>query len=121
MARIDDVLYVDDTAKRCSAAELISFLSRGSLGSNPIQKRMLPSPFSIGNTPNTSPLATPTFCSSPPIAGSPGRVHMPIHNNGLKRVPNHKVEIPMPDLEKLWSYAGNLSARRITGDAPERD
>ncbi|KAK1377370.1 Rop guanine nucleotide exchange factor 1 [Heracleum sosnowskyi] len=120
LARIDDVLYVDDTAKRCSTEELMSFISRGSLDSNPIQKQILPGPFSIGNTPYTSPSGTPTFCSSPPIAGSPGRVHMPIHNNGLKRVTDHKLEIPMPVLEKLWSYAGNLSGRRITGVAPER-
>ncbi|KAL8109719.1 rop guanine nucleotide exchange factor 1-like [Apium graveolens] len=120
MARIDDVLYVDETAKICSAAELMSFLSRESLV-NAVQKLMLPSPFSIGNTPYTSPFTTPTNCSSPPIAGSPGRVRMPVHNIGFKNVPNHKVEIPIPDLEKLWSIAGNLSARRITGDAPERD
>ncbi|KAL1833297.1 hypothetical protein ACET3Z_002948 [Daucus carota] len=121
MARIDDVLYIDDAAKRCPTSELMSFFNRGSLGSKPIQKRMLPSPFSIRHTPYTSPFATPTFCSSPPITSSPGRVHAPIQNNGIKGMPNHKVEIPLPDLEKLWSYAGNLSARRISGDAPERD
>lgn len=121
MARIDDVLYVDDAAKRCAAAESMPFFSRGGLAGLPIQKRMSPSPFSIQHTPYTSPFASP-FCSSPPITRSPGRVPTPIHMNGLKGVTSHKLEIPMPaDLEKLWSYAGNLSARRISGDAPERD
>lgn len=66
MARIDDVLYVDDTAKRCSTAEL---------------------------------------------------VQIPIHGNGLKHVPNHKVKISMPDLEKLLSYVENLSGRSKIGRA----
>lgn len=122
MARIDDVLYVDDSANRCSAAESMAIFSRGNLAGHPIQKRMLPSPFSIQHTPYASPFATPTFCSSPPISGSPGRVPKPIHSNGLKGVPSHKLEIPMPaDLDKLWSYAGNLSARRISEDGPEID
>ena len=106
MARIDDVLYVDDSANRCSAAESMSIFSRGNLAGQPIQKRILPSPFSIQHTPYTSPFATPTFCSSPPIS------------NGLKGLPS----MPMPaDLDKLWSYAGNLSARRISEDGPEID
>ncbi|KAK1360545.1 Rop guanine nucleotide exchange factor 1 [Heracleum sosnowskyi] len=122
MARIDDVLYVDDSANRCSAAESVSIFSRGNLAGHPIQKRMLPSPFSIQHTPYASPFATPTFCSSPPISGSPGRVPKPIHSNGLKGVPSNKLEIPMPaDLDKLWSYAGSLSARRISEDGPEID
>ncbi|RVW48223.1 hypothetical protein CK203_069500 [Vitis vinifera] len=25
------------------------------------------------------------------------------------------------DFEKMWSYTGNLSARKVSGDAPERD
>lgn len=104
MARIDDVLYVDDTAKRLSS------------DSNPIQKQV----FSIGDMLYSSPFATPTFCSSPPIPGSPCRVQMPIQSNGLKHVPDQKVNISMPDLEKILSYVENLSGRRITGDAPER-
>lgn len=122
MARIDDVLYVDDAAKRCAAEESVSFFSRGGLGGLPIQKRILPSPFSVQHTPYTSPFATPTFCSSPPIINSPGREPTPLQTNVLKVLPGHKLEIPMPaDLEKLWSYAGNLSGRKVSGDAPERD
>ncbi|KAA8535953.1 hypothetical protein F0562_028431 [Nyssa sinensis] len=117
MARIDDVLYVDDAIKRCAAAESASFFSRGGLGGLPIQKRMSPSPFSIQHTPYTSPFATPIFCSSPPIAGSPCRAP-PLNKNSL----NQKMEKPIPaDLERMWSYAGKLSARKVSGDAPERD
>ncbi|RVW48392.1 Rop guanine nucleotide exchange factor 1 [Vitis vinifera] len=47
MARIDDVLYVDDAVKRCAAAESMALFGRGGLGGLPIQKRMSPSPFSI--------------------------------------------------------------------------
>lgn len=94
MARIDDVLYADDAAKRSTAAESASLFSRGVSGGLPIQKRMSPSPFSIQHTPRASPFATPTFCSSPPV---------------------------ITEMDKLWSYAGNLSTRRSSGDAPGRD
>ncbi|GAA0142026.1 guanyl-nucleotide exchange factor [Lithospermum erythrorhizon] len=111
MARIDDVLFVDDATKQCVAAESVSIFNRGGLGGLPVQKRMSPSPFSVRHTPYASPFATP-FCSSPPLSGSP-----------RKGVQSHKPENLMPvDLDKLWSsYAGNLSSRRISGDAPERD
>lgn len=124
VARIDDVLYVDDATKRSAASESVSLFGRGGLGGLPIQKRMSPSPFSINHTPYTSPFATPTFCSSPSMIGSPGRgrVPSPLNMNDLKGSLNRKLEIPMPaDLEKLWSYAGNLSARRTTRDVQERD
>ncbi|KAF2322666.1 hypothetical protein GH714_027731 [Hevea brasiliensis] len=64
MARIDDVLFVDDATKRCAAAESMSLFNRSGLGGLPIQKRMSPSPFSIRHSPFASPFATPTFCSS---------------------------------------------------------
>ncbi|KAA8546145.1 hypothetical protein F0562_020961 [Nyssa sinensis] len=117
MARIDDVLYVDDAIKRCAAAESVSIFSRGGLGGLPIQKRMSPSTFSVQHTPYTSPFATPTLCSSPPKAGSPCKDSQ-LNKNSI----NHKLEKPIPaDLERVWSYAGNLGARKISGDAPERD
>lgn len=122
IARIDDVLYVDDATKRCAAAESVSIFSRGG-GFNglPIQKKMSPSPFSIQHTPYTSPFATPTFCSSPPLPSSPRSV-TPLNKSGLTRVQNHKSDKVVPaDLDKLWSYAGNLGSRRVPGDAPERD
>ncbi|CAK9153930.1 unnamed protein product [Ilex paraguariensis] len=117
MARIDDVLYVDDASKCCAAAESMSLFSRGGLGGLPIQKRMSPSPFSIQHTPYASPFATPTFCSSPPMVASPGRVPSPLYKNGAKGTP----KVMPADLEKFWSYAGNLSSRKVSGDAPERD
>lgn len=121
MARIDDVLYVDDATKRCAAAESLSLFSRGGL-SVPIQKRMSPSPFSIQHTPYASPFATPTFCSSTPVNGSPGRAPTSMRRSGLKEAPERKLEKPCPvEFERVWSYTGNLSSRRVPGDAPERD
>ncbi|KAL3383216.1 hypothetical protein AABB24_002623 [Solanum stoloniferum] len=120
MARIDDVLFVDDATKRCAAAENISLFNRGGLGGLPVQKRMSPSPFSIQHSPFTSPFATPTFCLSP-LIGSPGKIASP-SKAGSKVLPTAKLEKVTPtDLDKLWSYAGNLSARRPSKDAPERD
>ncbi|KAL6217987.1 PREDICTED: rop guanine nucleotide exchange factor 1 [Fragaria vesca subsp. vesca] len=122
MARIDDVLFVDDATKRCAAAESVSLFSRGGLGGVPIQKRMSPSPFSIQQTPYASPLATPTFCSSTPVIGSPGRTPLCVKRNIVKDAPDMKPEkLNAAEFEKVWSYAGNLSSRRSTGDAPERD
>ncbi|GAY46089.1 hypothetical protein CUMW_094290 [Citrus unshiu] len=122
MARIDDVLFVDDATKRCAAAESISLFSRGGLSGLPIQKRMSPSPFSIQHTPYASPFGTPTFCSSTPVGGSPGRVPTAQKRSSLKDAPDWKLEKPCPaEFERVWSYAGNLSSRRVSGDAPERD
>ncbi|XP_022970975.1 rop guanine nucleotide exchange factor 1-like [Cucurbita maxima] len=125
MARIDDVLYVDDAIKQCVKAESISLFNRG-LGGLPIQKRMSPSPFSIHHSPFASPFGTPTFCSSTPIEGSPERLSTSptVKRSKVKETP----DVLRPDKhsqaagnEKIWSYAGNLSGRRISGVTPERD
>ncbi|CAI9782028.1 unnamed protein product [Fraxinus pennsylvanica] len=123
MARIDDVLYVDDATKRCVAAEALSIFNRGGLNGLPIQKKMSPSPFSIQHTPYTSPFATPTFCSSPPLASSQRRSVSPLHKKSEKAAaPSHQFDqVVQTEWDKVWSYAGNLSARRVSRDAPERD
>lgn len=122
MARIDDVLYVDDAVKRCAAAESVSIFSRSGLSGLPIQKRISPSPFSVQHTPYASPFATPTFCSSTPVIGSPKRLPASLMKDCLKETPDFNLERPnASDFEKVWSYAGNLSSRRVSGDAPERD
>ncbi|GLT42983.1 hypothetical protein SLA2020_169600 [Shorea laevis] len=119
MARIDDVLYVDDAIKRCAAAESISLFSRGGLSGLPIQKRISPSPFSIQHTPYASPFATPTFCSSTPLTGSPRRAPCSLKRHNPKEEPEWKFEKSFPaDSERVWS--GNVSAR-TSRDAPERD
>lgn len=121
MARIDDVLYVDDTIKQCAAADSILF-SRGGFSGLPIQKRMSPSPFSIQRTPYASPFATPTFCSSSPLSGSPcspRRTHTVKRNAKGKDSKTEK--LPSSDFEKVWSYTGSLSVRRVSGEAPERN
>ncbi|GMJ12678.1 ROP (rho of plants) guanine nucleotide exchange factor 1 [Hibiscus trionum] len=122
MARIDDVLYVDDAVKDCAAAESISLFSRSGLSGRLIQRRMSPSPFSIQHTPYASPFATPTFCSSTPITGSPGRAASSLKRNGIKEEPGWKHEKPCAaEFEKVRSYTGDLSARRVSENAPERD
>lgn len=117
IARIDDVIYVDDTTKRCAAVESMPLFSRGGLGCLPIQRRMSPSPFSIKHTPYGSPFATPSFCSSP-ISGRPGRTPSSTNRKNHKK---HDKKPAAAESEKVWSYAGNISARRASGDAPERD
>ncbi|KAL8228909.1 hypothetical protein R6Q57_013809 [Mikania cordata] len=96
MARIDDVIFVDDATKRCVATESLSVFNRESLHSLPVQKRMSPSPFSLQNSPYSSPFATPTFCSSPPVPG-----HIKV------------TDVDMPS----WTYA----AGKVPVNAPERD
>lgn len=124
MARIDDVLYVDDAIKRCVKAESISLFNRG-LGGLPIQKRMSPSPFSIHQSPFASPFATPTFCSSTPVGGSPGRLSPPptVKRSNTKKETAvlSKDKQSQSEKDKIWSYAGNLSGRRVSGVTPERD
>ncbi|GER50214.1 Rop guanine nucleotide exchange factor [Striga asiatica] len=122
IARIDDVVYVDDATRQCAVTEALSILNRGG-GFNglPVQKKMSPSPFSIQHTPYVSPFATP-LCSSPPLPSSPRTTVTPLDMSS--RALNHKYDKVVPaDLDKLWLYAGNLNlgSRRVTGDAPERD
>ncbi|KAE9593422.1 hypothetical protein Lal_00029358 [Lupinus albus] len=125
IARIDDVLYVDDTIKQCAAADSIPLFIRGGFGGMPIQKRMSPSSFSIQHTPYASPSATPSFCSSSPVTGSPCSPQRTtaVKRNGRKESTDSKSEklAISTDFERTWSFTGNLSARRVSGDAPERD
>ncbi|CAI0407895.1 unnamed protein product [Linum tenue] len=122
MARIDDVVFVDDATKQCVAEEAAaaSVFNRGGLGGLPIQKRMSPSPFSIQHSPFASPFATPTFCSSTPLGGSPERQLQVLNRSNPE---DRKLGKPFPlEYDKIWTYTGNLSARRVSsGDAPERD
>ncbi|KAJ6765842.1 ROP GUANINE NUCLEOTIDE EXCHANGE FACTOR 1 [Salix purpurea] len=122
MARIDDVLFVDDATRQCAAAESISLFNRGGLGGHPIQKRMSPSPFSIKQSPFASPYGTPTYCASTPVSGSPARVPPSQKRGNPKEESIQKFEKPLPaDFERVWSYAGSISSRVVSGDAPERD
>ncbi|KAJ8498898.1 hypothetical protein OPV22_009450 [Ensete ventricosum] len=122
LARIDDLIFVDDATKKCAAAEAVSIFNRGGMGGLPVQKRMSPSPFSIQHSPYASPFATPTFCTSTPITGSPGRLQTSLSKRSIQFQQEGKMaKIISSDLEKLWTYTGNLSARKDAGDAPERD
>ncbi|XP_023751274.1 rop guanine nucleotide exchange factor 1 [Lactuca sativa] len=114
-ARIDDVIFVDDTTKQSLTSKSLSTFNRGGLGGRPIQKRMSPSPFSINHTPYSSPFATPTFSTSPTLIRSPTRAPTPINNNNTDTC---KLEVPKPrDLEKLWTFAQNVNSESVT----ERD
>ena len=81
IARIDDLLYVDDATKNCNALGSVSFFNRGGLGGLPVQMQISPSPFSVQCTPYTSPFATPSFCLCPLVSGSPGRAVSPLLKN----------------------------------------
>ncbi|XP_011045480.1 PREDICTED: rop guanine nucleotide exchange factor 1 [Populus euphratica] len=109
MARIDDVIYVDDAIKQCAVAESMSLFNRGGLAGLPIQKRMSPSPFSIQQSPFASPFATPTYCASTPVSGSPERVPSSLKRGKPKEAPDRKLEKPVSsDFETVWTYPGNL-------------
>ncbi|XP_010436938.1 PREDICTED: rop guanine nucleotide exchange factor 1-like [Camelina sativa] len=99
-ARIDDVLYVDDATRRSiSATE-----APQSLFSN-AQKG-----FSVQSSPYGSPFATPSLS----VASRSPRRAPPLYT--VKREKG-----VLGETEKAWSYAGNLSSRRVTGVTPERD
>ncbi|KAG6474595.1 hypothetical protein ZIOFF_068533 [Zingiber officinale] len=120
MARIDDLIFVDDAPKKCSTAEAVSIFNRGGSGL-PVQKKILPSPFSIQNTPRTSPFAAPTHCSTS-VSGSPGRLQASLSKRNILHQPEAKSgKINSGHLEKVWSFTGNVSARKDAEDAPERD
>ncbi|KAL8158841.1 hypothetical protein V2J09_000378 [Rumex salicifolius] len=108
MARIDDLLFVDDATKQqASCAESKSVLSRGGFGSLPIQKRM---------SPYASPFATPNLCFSP-VSGSQSL----IMSSNRRISDDLKLEKLDPfEFERIWSHPGNLCAAKA-GDVPERD
>lgn len=120
MARIDDVIFVDDATKKCAAAEAISVFNRQGLGGIPLRNRFFASPFSIRNTPYASPFATPTFSSSTP-SGSPLRIASSLSNVSLLDRQGGKLEKSSSgDTAKTWSYTKSLSARKDS-DVHERD
>ncbi|KAH7669121.1 PRONE domain-containing protein [Dioscorea alata] len=122
IARIDDLIYVDDATRKTAATDSVSLFNPGRLGGLPIQKRISPSPFSIHNSPYASPFATPTYCSSTPVIHSPGRTQSSRSKGGLLGQKDGKFgKLAAGDIERVWSYTGNLSARKDAGDAPERD
>uniref|UniRef100_A0A1J3C8V6 Rop guanine nucleotide exchange factor 1 n=1 Tax=Noccaea caerulescens TaxID=107243 RepID=A0A1J3C8V6_NOCCA len=104
-ARIDDVLYVDDAMRRSVSATVTESLSLFSIsGAN------APKPFSVQGSPYASPFATPSLS----VASRSPRRAPPLYN--VKREKG-----AFGESEKGWSYAGNLSSRRVTGVTPERD
>uniref|UniRef100_A0A7N0U5P2 PRONE domain-containing protein n=1 Tax=Kalanchoe fedtschenkoi TaxID=63787 RepID=A0A7N0U5P2_KALFE len=104
-ARLDDVLYADNATKQYADLKPTPEFSRGILGSLPVQKRISPSPFSIQHTPYGSPFATPTFCSSTLVSGSPAKT---CSAAGLTKAVDMIIKKPSPpEFEKAWSLAEN--------------
>ncbi|KAK9216915.1 hypothetical protein WN944_008927 [Citrus x changshan-huyou] len=83
MARIDDLLYVDDATKQRAAAETASLYDQTRFnGTIPKQKRILPSPFSLQRSSSTSPFRIPSFYS---LVRSPrGRAHSLLDQSDLR-------------------------------------
>ncbi|KAL3825665.1 hypothetical protein ACJIZ3_021694 [Penstemon smallii] len=103
IARIDDVLYVDDAIKHNAAAEAMSIFNRaGGFKGLFIQKKMVSNPFSTQHTPCTSPIATP-ICSSPPLPNSPKKSISPLNKSFD--------EVMLAGLDKLLSYASNFQSK----------
>ncbi|GAB2267801.1 Rop guanine nucleotide exchange factor 1 [Dionaea muscipula] len=126
MARIDDLLFADDSTKISASVDLKSLFSRGGGFRNlPAQKRISPSPFSVQQTPYTSPFATPSYCFSPASSGSPGRCRRPCLSSSRTNIRGAAEELKLEkqnagEFERIWSHPGNLSSRK-TGVPPERD
>ncbi|KAG2692868.1 hypothetical protein I3760_08G072100 [Carya illinoinensis] len=86
MARIDDLLYVDDATKQRAAAAAVSANSTSLYDQErfgcalPRQKRMSQSPFSIQHLPSASPFTIPAFQSSQIDESPGGRTHHAVKN-----------------------------------------
>ncbi|KAL5557783.1 hypothetical protein UlMin_033994 [Ulmus minor] len=93
MARIDDLLYVDDATKRRAAVDSMCLCKYGRFGSSlPKQKRILPSPFSVQHS-STSKLKSPAFYSNDQASGSSSEsTHDSIKKSRLCDALNEKLE-----------------------------
>lgn len=68
MARIDDILYIDEATRLCAAAESISiFSNRGLTGDFKLQKQAPPGPVSIQLNSYAPLIRKPAFCSGAPL------------------------------------------------------
>lgn len=83
MARIDDLLYVDDAMKQRAAAKTTSLYDQTRFnGSIPKQKQILPSPFSLQRGLSSSHFRIPSFYS---LVRSPrGRPHSSLKQSDLR-------------------------------------
>ncbi|KAL5845400.1 hypothetical protein ACOSQ4_011358 [Xanthoceras sorbifolium] len=97
MARIDDLLYVDDATKQRAAAESTSLYDQGRFtGSVPKQKRISPSPFSIRQQ------SSPASSFRIPAFYSPGRKVRSPSEGTRHSLNNIKLRDPLSEaLEKV--------------------
>lgn len=92
MARIDDLLFVDNATKQRSASELASTANRGGFaGVPPVQKRFPPCPFSSKLKPFDTLLMAPIFSSSKQQLESPTRDYYSA-NRRSRRGPGKRIE-----------------------------
>ncbi|XP_062023148.1 rop guanine nucleotide exchange factor 1-like [Rosa rugosa] len=95
MARIDDLLYVDDASRQRAAAMSMSLYEQRRFGAAlPKQKRLLRSPFSIQHN-SCGPSTTIPAMDDPPfqIARSPGgRRHQSTNDSNLNDLLHEKLE-----------------------------
>lgn len=76
LARIDDLLFVDNATKHRCASELAATANRGGFaGVLPVQKRIPRSPFSSKLKPFDTPWMAPAFSSSKQKLESPTRAY----------------------------------------------
>lgn len=95
MARIDDLLYVDDATKQRAAVESASLYDQGRFsGAVPKQKRISPSPFSIDQQSSAaSSFRIPAFYSPDRMDRSPSaRTHPSLNKIKLRDPLNEALE-----------------------------
>lgn len=139
IARIDDVLYTDDNARR----SLVVPLTPGCPNSTHQRRSSAPSttPVSVKSvvTPYETPYSSPSRSPTPTLAHTPNSPHS---NSGdrLTLVPSLGKALtdyigmdtdkttrdgtgksPLRDCNKLWSYAGNLESSNALHSPPSRD
>ncbi|BBN10803.1 protein MpKAR [Marchantia polymorpha subsp. ruderalis] len=138
LARVDDVLYADDLARRSLAPPASSGSGR-SFSST--QRRSLNAPgLRSSNTPYETPYSSPSRSPTPTLAVTPNSPRS-THGDRLTLVPslgkaltdyigmdNEKIgrdgpmgKSPLRDSNKLWSYANNLTDSNALHSPPSRD
>lgn len=148
IARIDDLIYVDDMSKQTAQRQFASIpppvSSRGTLP--PHKMVYSQNPVHVSLTPYTTPFATPNFSTTP--LASPGRApDSPYFNSRSNNVhsygPQNRVlshflgaekeasdnthtngyvgKSVLGEMSRAWSYTENLGIRRDLKSPPARD
>lgn len=115
MARIDDLLYVDDASRQRAAAMSMSLYEQRRFGAAlPKQKRLLRSPFSIQHN-SCGPSTTIPAMDDPPfqIARSPGgRRHQSTNDRNLNDLLHEKLENFTSDVDAIKVYGKLITLKK---------